>query len=50
MLAQTMGNLVYNRTSWALTEIINIVINKSLHNIVEYKYKCLYPREKSELP
>ncbi len=45
-LAQTLGNLVENRNNCALAKIINKVINRPFHNVVEYKSKCLYPREK----
>lgn len=46
-LAQTLGNLVYNRANYGLAAIINSDINSLFHRFVEYKSKCLYPRGKS---
>lgn len=47
-IAQTLSNLVSKPNHCGLTGLVNIVINRSVHNIVEYKFKCLYPRVKLE--
>jgi len=48
-LAQTLGNLVYNRANYGLAAIINRDINNLFHRFVEYKSKCLYTRGKIEI-
>lgn len=47
IIAQTLSNPVQKPNHHGLTCIINIVINRPFHNIVENKFKSRYPGTKT---